>query len=125
MNTKEAYKIGFMLKCAELGVDPEKAARDLVMANSKSAFAFIGPIFKGLSGLGSSAVSAAAKLGPLGLLLGISAPVAAGGFAGSVLADASNPPVDIKQIKSDEERREYENAIKRLQNHLRSRGVKV
>ncbi len=117
MNTKEAYKIGFMLKCAELGQDPEKAARDLI----KVSFFGLGPAISGAGHIASAVLSK----WPLALALGTIPPVAGGAFIGSQLADATDPPVNIDEIKAEETQREYEEAIRRLRSNLRSRGVKV
>lgn len=116
MTPQEAYKIGFMMKCAELGKDPEVAATLLV----KNSFDPIGAVSKALG-----ITATAAKF----LLYGIPAVgglgLVTGGVVGHNAALAANPPADINQIKEDEKTRAYESGIARLRKSLRDRGVKV
>jgi hypothetical protein len=121
MTDKEAYKIGFMLKCAELGVDPEVAAVNLVK------YATLNPIewIKSIFGLGKGVVGAAGTALKFGLPLGLGASLLTGGALGHYAAKATTPNIDIGEIKKDEETEAYETAIAKLRNNLRRRGVNV
>lgn len=117
MTDKEAYKIGFMMKCAELGIDPEVAAINLV----KYAVDPIAWLTK-ILGLGAGA---ATKVVGYGLPLALGGSLLAGGTAGHYAARATTPNIDIGEIKKDEETEAYETAIAKLRNNLRRRGVNV
>ena len=117
MTDKEAYKIGFMIKCAELGIDPEVAAVNLV----KYAFDPLALISK-LLGAGTNVAGTALKWA---IPLGLGGSLLTGGAAGHYAARATTPNIDIGEIKKDEETEAYETAIAKLRNNLRRRGVNV
>ncbi len=128
MNTKEAYKIGFMLKCAELGLDPEKAATDFILIKSGAGglLSLLGGGLGKLFGTGKEVAGGIINKGlGWGIPLALLAPPAAGVVGGYALHNVMNPEIDYSQIQKEEEVEEYERAISRLKKNLRRRGVKV
>jgi hypothetical protein len=121
MTVEEAYKIGFMHKCAELGVDPEVAADSFVKYSALGLNAAAAFLSKTL-GLG---YNAAEKL----LLVGVPVVLGLSGAAGAVIghhaANATTPPVDLNVIRKNEKRQAYEAGIANLRKTLRRRGVDV
>lgn len=148
MTAEEAYKVGFMYKCAEMGVAPEVAASKLIKLGGGPAAAAgigagIGVLLSQLADLarggigmaregvtlGREAVGAAGSVAKpvLGTILGLGllGSVGIGVAGGKHLANVRSPAVDIGQIRREEEAEAYEDAIERLTTTLRQRGVRV
>ncbi len=121
MTAEEAYKIGFMYKCAELGIDPEVAANSFV---KYSAFGF-GAAANFLSKVLGIGYAAAVKTLLLGVPLAVGTSGAIGAGIGHTAAKATTPPVDLNIIRKDEKRQAYETGIANLRKTLRQRGVDV
>ena len=136
MTNKEAYKIGFMLKCAELGVDPEETAHQAILYKQASPGVAIGAagagagalLTKGVGNLYGEGKGLAGVLGkhlPLALAILLGTPIAAGHAGGRWAASVAEPPLNVSDIKRREQKSEYEHQIERLERSLRKRGIKV
>ncbi len=88
---REAFKVGFLARCAEEGLTADEIAGRVKAAGDK--FASL------LGGLGSAAGSVLST----GIPLAIAAPVALGGIAGYGLSRMTDiDDTDVKEIKNNE-----------------------
>jgi len=106
MTKRQAFKIGFYKKFAELGVDPDEA-QGIV---EKQAANILGPAF------GLSKVMLAAMLG---------LPIAVGGLTGGLYAAATSPSEeDVDDIRKQELEAAYNRARKEVERRVeRKRGL--
>jgi hypothetical protein len=103
MTPKEAFKIGFLEKCAKDGLTPEQTMMRIQHAKFM---------------LKAASAEKSAALWPW-LLFG---PPAAGMLGGYTLASMQNDPYDSEEATKREEIAEYERALARLQK-LQARQV--
>ena len=116
---KAAFKVGFLVKLAELGVMPtefknlmEKAALDLPGK-------LVEGLLSGAGSVGSSAISGGAEalksIGGYGLQAAALAPFAVGGLSGAVEAGLEAPtPMDIENLRQYELLQLYERLTKEV-----------
>lgn len=91
LTAREAFKVGFLGRCAEEGLSAEQIAERVKLAGDKFA-SFLG-------GLGSAAGSVLST----GIPLAIAAPVALGGVAGYGLSRMTDiDDTDVAEIKNNE-----------------------
>jgi hypothetical protein len=121
MTEKEAYKIGFMLRCAEEGLTPVQTELRVKQASTmtKESQEGIGTGFiRGAAATASKGLMATLK--SLGMLT-IVAPPIIGATGGYMLANAKNDTFDIDEAKKDEELAEYYRAMDMLGRSQRNR----
>jgi len=107
MTPKEAFKVGFLRKCANDGLTPDQTMQRIQQAKFMLKSSGIGvPFVAGLSAL--KALFGAAW--PLALL----GPPLVGLGGGAMLAKAQNDTFDPEDVKKREEASEYERALQRL-----------
>jgi len=119
MNKQEAFKIGFLHKCAEDGLTPEETLQRVRTTRLMVKAAGPVPGLDAASRMGGAAIGAGADataslakaILPL-LLLG---PPVAGGLAGYGLSQATNNPVDKSEMRKKELMAAYERAAAQLQ----------
>lgn len=106
LNSNEAFKVGFLARCAADGLGPDemlsrvKAARDLLQKR-----AFLGGLVDRGLDLGTSAVKG---LGSYGIPAALAAPPILGGLAGYGLAKATDiDDTDVQAVKNRELIDEY------------------
>ena len=104
MNTKEAFKIGFLKECVDQGLPPEQQLERIRHAQ----FMLKSADLAGMAGNAFSSVWNAAL--PLALIL----PPLAGVGAGAVLAKSQDDAYGEGEIQKDEEISEYQRAIEKL-----------
>jgi hypothetical protein len=98
----EAFKVAFLMRCADEGLSIEQTHQRVKTALAKARSekrAFIGST---LSGIGDLAGGLAQWGKPL-MLTGLALPVAAGVMGGKILADAKKDPMTVDEAKTDEE----------------------
>jgi len=100
----EAFKVAFLMRCADEGLDIEQTHQRVKTALAKArrekrAFLGLGSL---LGGTGQFLSGAAAWGKPL-LLTGLALPAAAGVMGGKLLADAKKDPLTVEEAKTDEE----------------------
>ena len=111
MNQREAFKIGFLEKCAEDGLTPQETL--LRIENATFMLKTSGDV-TGISGLLQNVFN---KAWPLALI----APAALGTAAGAMLARAPDDTYDEGELHKREEITEYQHAVEQLQRQLRRR----
>lgn len=114
LTAKEAFKIGFLAKCAEDGLTPDEMLSRVTQAKAAiEKRAFIG----GLLGSAAGAVGGAAKnVAGYGIPLALAAPPILGGLAGYGLAKATDvDDTDVEDIKNRELVEEYKRQAAKLQ----------
>lgn len=123
MLARDAFKIGFLERCAELGLDAEKTAE---AAQRAEIFLKTG----GLGGLVGSALNTAKSVG--GTILGwgvpaaIATPLVGGGLAGYGLAKATDiDDTDVADIKDKEVIDEYKRQTALLQRQKAIRAYRA
>ena len=111
MTDKEAFKIGFLMKCAEEGLTPSQVESRITdsVAIIKKAETNAWDVLKTVTG----------KAWPLAL----AAPWVAGGLGGYALSQAGDEMYSVEEAKKREELAEYYRAIDQLKraertNHL-------
>ncbi len=106
MSPNESFKIGFLLGCADLGLDTDQTHALVKTAVAKTA---------GLGTIAGEMIEApgrlVANMGPmaaqLGLLAGVGVPMAAGAGTGWAAAKLTDDDTDVDQAKADELLAEY------------------
>jgi len=100
MSPQEGFKIGFLLACADRGLDAEEA-HGLV----KRAFAGLDSVLdlpgRALSALGPTAAQTA-------ILAGVGLPIAAGAGTGWAAAKLTDDDSNVEEAKTDEVLAEYQ-----------------
>lgn len=98
LTTREAFKAGFLLKCADLGLSGKEATECIQKATELlTKQAFMGQ--DTLSGFAGSTLGMGRNLGTMAA---ISLPVALGGAAGYLANEAVSPEVDEEDVKKQE-----------------------
>lgn len=117
LDTREAFKLGFLLRCAESGYGPDGLAGTVCAADSllKRAEGIMGPInsiFKPVANVGVNTAAAT--------LLGI--PVGIGALGGYMAHKATEKPIDEEDVKNTEVADEYQRLarIARMNARLKS-----
>ncbi len=95
MTPKEAFKAGFLIRCAEEGLSDEATHERI-----KTALFDVGSIMRGIGSIGS------AIAGPA-LLTGVGLPIVAGVTGGHLAAKAVDDDSDVNEAKTDEILAEY------------------
>ena len=114
MNSHEAFKIGFLCRCADEGLTPEQTAVRIKQAATLPKQAgWLKDIF-------SPAAWTARRLGQLAIA-GPPALVVLGGYA---LSKAKEDTFDVDEAKRDEELTEYQRAIDQLARSQRLNAVR-
>ena len=116
MMTKEAFKIGFLMRCAEEGLSPQETEQRIKQANAMTKEAVFGEAV-GTAGKGLMNLVNSLKWGTLVI------PPVTGAFGGYMLAKAKNDSFDIEEAKKDEELSEYYRAIDMLSRSERNRAA--
>lgn len=117
MSPREAFKIGFLTACGDLGLDGPGA----VSLMNKAA----GVLTKGASAFAETASSVAKPLGNLALAAGVTLPVMAGAGAGYLAHRAAVPDVDDEDIKSRELIEELRHYARRARELQQSRALRA
>lgn len=123
LTAKEAFKVGFLAKCAEDGLTPDQMlARVKQAKDALEKRAFIG----GLLGSAAGAVGGAAKsVAGYGIPLALAAPPILGGLAGYGLAKATDvDDTDVDDIKNRELVEEYKRQAEKLKQQAAVRRYK-
>jgi hypothetical protein len=108
MKNEEAYKIGFLLRCAEEGLAPDQIT-DRVKQASLNKRAFPGEkLLAGGLGAAGKVLGNAFSLAKLGLIAG---PPIAGAAGGMALAKARQDDFDPEEAKKRELIAEYQRAL--------------
>ena len=100
LDTRNAFKVGFLLRCAEAGVDPAstiKAADGLLKQGDGGILSPLTSLFKPVGAVAGNALGLAA----LGL------PVGAGVLGGYLTHKATETPIDEQDVKDTELSDEY------------------
>lgn len=119
LTTREAFKAGFLLRCAEEGLSGPAAADRMRKA--------AGLLDKqGLFGLPSAgdAASAAGGLGNLAMTAGIAAPVLAGAGAGYLAHRATSTDVDEEDVRKRELIEELRHYTRRAREQQKRRTLR-
>jgi hypothetical protein len=107
LTPQEAYKIGFLVRCAEEGLSAEQTKQRVKQANWIPT-----PISNLLTTLGKG-----------GLFGALVAPAAIGGIGGVALGKARDDDFDMEEAKKEEELAEYYRAIEQLSRSTRRAHV--
>jgi hypothetical protein len=102
MTPREAFELGFLRRCAEAGLSAEQTEALVKTAMIKAA-----DPFSLAAMLGSKGMSMLGNVGGLALGLGLLAPPAAGYLAGRVASKATEPEIDVEDLKKQELIDEY------------------
>lgn len=112
MSPREAFKVGFLLWCADRGFTPEQTRDFVKHAKSATKVAWwLGSPVKTILSVGG-------PLAGLAVLAGIGTPVAVGGLAGHGLAKAIDNTKTIEEVKADEILAEYQRLINQAERQL-------
>jgi pyruvoyl-dependent arginine decarboxylase (PvlArgDC) len=113
LNDREAFKLGFLLRCAEAGASPNETIRQ---ADELLKRASLGETVKSVAGPLASAVT------NMGLLTAVGVPVGLGVAGGYAAHKVTDTPVDENDIKQNEIADEYHRLarVARLNAKLRS-----
>lgn len=108
MSPQEAFKIGFLLSCADRGLTPEATHALVKEGLAKQALGLgnvVGEMIEApgrvLSAIGPTAINA-------GLLAGIGIPIAAGAGTGWAAAKLTDDDSNVDEAKTDEILAEYQ-----------------
>lgn len=106
MSPTQAFKVAFLMRCADEGLTIEQTHRRVktALARVREKRAFFGSM---LGGAGQFMSGAAAVGKPLALL-GLGLPVLGGIAGGKMLADMKKDPFTVEEAKTDEQLSEIE-----------------
>jgi len=96
LTSREAFKVGFMLRCADEGLSPEEAQLRI----EKAASALSKPVWGGVGDFLSGGLRGLTTLGTF-------LPIAGGALGGYLLAKGKEEPVDEEDVKRQELINEY------------------
>ena len=114
MTDREAFKIGFLTKCAESGLTRAETEERIKQAHAMIKMGqWLGLEF--LSGLPAAATKA--------LMLAAIVPPVAGSVGGYMLAKSQNRPYSKEMARKDEELAEYYRAMDQLERARRHRDA--
>ena len=127
MTNKEAFKIGFLMKCAEEGLTPsqveERITQKVEMIKKAENVAMVkkaDPDSRGLVGTGYDALKTIlGKAWPLA----VAAPWVVGGVGGYALSKAQDDIYSVEEAKKREEIAEYYRAIDQLNRANRTKRI--
>lgn len=128
MTPKEAFKAGFLEKCAADGLDTAQAIQRVKHAKFMLA---MGALEKTAAGgtftetVVSPVKDLLSKLISGGYVVGGVAPPLAGLVGGAMLAKAQETPYDPDEMRKREEAAEYELAVQQLQNIKKKQQAQV
>jgi len=114
VTSREAFRVGFLARCVELGMSPDQvaaassSAADLVSHGVKEAFF-------------GEAVNTAVRHG---LTLAALLPIGAGAAGGYALAKSKNEDVDVDDVKREELIREYRRLSREAKDSVRAQVVR-
>jgi hypothetical protein len=109
LTAREAFKVGFMLKCAEAGLSKAEIAACMAKA----------------AGMWSDAASAASSVGNAVGTAGIAAPILLGGGLGYLAHRAATPDVDEGELKTQELIEEFKHYARRAKEHQRAKAMRA
>jgi hypothetical protein len=119
MNSHEAFKIGFLCRCADEGLTPEQTAVRIKQAATLPKQAGFNPLTWGKPvGSGIDWLWQRAKV-PM-----VAGPPALGVLGGYALSKAKADTFDVDEAKRDEELTEYQRAIDQLARSQRLNAVR-
>lgn len=118
LTPEEAFKVGFLLRCADEGLTPDETAERVKRASAmeKAAFPFVTPLVtalgsgvaSGITSLPGKALGVAGAVLPAAAIAATATPALAGAGAGYLAARAtSSDNDDLEQAKQDEIEGEY------------------
>jgi hypothetical protein len=107
MTKQEAFKIGFLMKCAEEGLTPKETEERIKRAHAMVKMANWKDML--------------ARIAKYGLGIGLIAPPVLGGIGGYALAQGHERPYSKAMARKDEELAEYYRAIDQLERARRQR----
>jgi hypothetical protein len=110
MTTQEAFKIGFLTKCAELGLTAEETTERIKQAHARVKMAQWGKFLASLPGWLTK-----------GLMVGAIVPPVAGAVGGYAMSQAHDRPYSKDMARKDEELAEYYRAMDQLARARRQR----
>lgn len=123
MTNEEAFKIGFLMRCAEEGLVPESVAARIKQASLHKDANVLTSWVTGAgtagAGIAKRFVGSLLNLGKLGL---IAAPPLAGVAGGYTLAKATQDDFDTDEARKRELIAEYQQALDQLTRTSRIRG---
>lgn len=102
MTPREEFKVGVLLQCAERGLDVEQT-----LSHIEKCATIIDSVRNTLTWPLTFARDTIQNMGPTALLAGTAIPIGAGLTAGWGLAKATEPEVDVEEIKARELLNEY------------------
>lgn len=117
LSPRDAFKVGFLARCADAGMTPEAMLQTVKQAQDK--LAFLSEVVGGVRDIGKGALTAGAYYGiPASLAI----PPIVGGMAGYGLAKATDiDDADVADVKQQEIVNEYTRQADKL---LRDRRAK-
>ncbi len=107
MNAQEAYKIGYMMRCAGRGMQPTQIQDHLHKQASVVGTAI------------GKTVDVGKWLGTKGLLAALLGPPVAGMAGGYALSQFEHPDYGVEEVRHEEQMRAYRDAISELARHKR------
>jgi hypothetical protein len=116
LTPEQAFKVGFLVRCADEGLTPEEIAERVKAASAMEKLSFIFPLMTGaataagsfIGGLPGKALQFAGALAPAAGVAAVGAPVLAGAGLGYLGAKATaSDSDDLEQAKQDEIEGEY------------------
>lgn len=112
MTPEDAYKVGFLLRCADEGLTQDEILVRVRQARGISKEALWPSVAaatgSGVANMGGRAMAAVPSLLQAGTVLGLGLPLAGGAAAGYTLAKATNNNKnDVEEAKQDEIEGEY------------------
>lgn len=110
LSAREAFKVGFLARCAEDGLSLPESLEAVKTATEK--LAFLGSLVGGAMDMGKSVIGTGMHYG---VPLALAAPPALGALAGAGLAKATDiDDEDVNEIKDREVLNAYKNETARL-----------
>lgn len=118
LTAREAFKVGFLARCAEEGLSADQIAGRVKLAADKFAGVIDG-VIGGATGIGKSVIGT-------GLPIAALAPIALGGLAGYGLSRATDvDDTDVAEIKNQELLDTYAQETARLKRQKAVRDYKA
>lgn len=123
MTPREAFKIGFLSRFAELGMpgaEIEKCAAAAVALLEKQA----NPLAALMNTAPSTAASLAGTAGSIAVPLAVAAPLVIGGGLGIVAGKAQDSDVDPEDVKKQELIDEFRHQVRQMQERRDSKATR-
>ena len=127
MTDKEAFKIGFLMKCAEEGLTPsqveERITHRVEMIKKAESVAMVKKADSNSPGLVGTGWDVLKTMLGHAWPLAVAAPWVAGGVGGYALSKAQDDVYDVDEAKKREEIAEYYRAIDQLNRASRTKRL--